>query len=190
MDLADYIKKATDYKSYTSYVENQVTNSSDIHSEYYPINLKRMERLNKTLTVPIEIEEKLNQLKPLQYLVLVEGWCGDCAQILPVLAKMEQVTKNIELKILVADEFPELLDKHMINNARSVPVLIGVDKEYSQTVFIWGSRPFFGNELLKKYKLDKNYTKDQFNIDLQNAYNKDKGITIMNEIIKLHNEIK
>jgi thiol-disulfide isomerase/thioredoxin len=189
MELKNYYSKSWDYKTYFDFVFSMTKETTDKYAQYYPINYKRMERLNSTLVIPDQIQNKINQLKPLTYLVLSEGWCGDCAQIIPVLAKMTEVSKNIELKILIAAQNNELLEKYPTNNSLSVPVVIGMDKETNQEKFVWGARPKFGLELLKKYKSDKNYTKDEFQKDLQMAYNKDKGITIMNELIALHYEI-
>ncbi len=190
MVLEEYIDKAIDYNSYFAFVERQIKESNDEYTEYYALNFKRMERLNKSLTIFKEQKEKLNQLQPLTYLVLTEAWCGDCAQIIPVLAKMQEASININLKILIASQNEELLDRYLINNSRSIPVVIGTNKETFKEKFRWGARPSFGNELLKKYKSDENYTKEIFQKDLQMAYNKDKGITVINELIKLHNEIK
>ena len=188
--MKKYINAAINYDSYCGYVENQAENSTDKYAEYFPINYQRMERLNKNLSIPDSLKAKINQLTPLYYLILSEGWCGDCAQIVPILAKMEKASKNIELKILIAEENLELLDKYLINNSRSVPLVLGINKENFKVEFKWGARPLFGLELLKKYKSDENYSKDMFQKDLQIAYNKDKGIKTINELIALHYEIK
>ena len=60
--------------------------------------------------------------------MLTEGWCGDAAQILPVLNKIDQAIDNIDVKLLYRDQNLELMDEFLTNGGRSIPKVIIVDK--------------------------------------------------------------
>ena len=55
---------------------------------YSKLNDRRMTRLDKTIQLSHEtlLALKKND-KPITWLVLTEGWCGDAAQALPVINK-------------------------------------------------------------------------------------------------------
>ena len=67
----------------------------------------------------------------------IEGWCGDGSQILPYLAKMAHESNNIQLKILLRDENPEIMDQYLTNGSKSIPKLISVDSE-DEEIFTFG----------------------------------------------------
>ena len=72
----------------------------------------------------------------------------------------------------------------LTNGAKSIPIVIFLDEE-NNVLFHWGPRPEYGNVLLKKHKENpENYPKEEFQKDLQTAYNKDKGFAIIEEILK------
>src|SRR5687768_14603111 len=57
--------------------------------QYSTLNEIRLKRLDKTISVPNEVSDKLKGLEnEYIWLVIAEGWCGDAAQILPILNKM------------------------------------------------------------------------------------------------------
>ena len=69
--------------------------------QYSTLNEIRLKRLDKTITVPEEISYQLKEFeKEYIWLVIAEGWCGDAAQILPILNKMALETDKIDLKIV------------------------------------------------------------------------------------------
>ena len=78
---------------------------------YSALNETRMHRLDKTIVISDENITLLQSLKNNYiWLVLSEGWCGDAAQILPVLNKMALASSGkIELKIVLRDENEELI---------------------------------------------------------------------------------
>ena len=60
-----------------------------------------MNRLDKTIQLSDEVIKKLKNFDTNYiWLVLSEGWCGDAAQIVPVIHKMAEVSDKIELKLL------------------------------------------------------------------------------------------
>jgi Thioredoxin len=79
--------------------------------EYSKLNVARMNRIDRTIEITPELTEAVEQINaPQTWLVLTEGWCGDAAQIVPVFDKIAQLNSNIDLKFLLRNENPELMD--------------------------------------------------------------------------------
>lgn len=188
MNLLPYIEKGFTYSNYLKKIENQlfeIQNSGDEkgYAKYYSINLKRIERLDKNFTLTNAQKEKISQVIPgFQLLIITEGWCGDAAQVMPVVNVMMNEI-GVEQKIVLRDENPELMNQYMTDGAKSIPILIGVGSEGNE-LFRFGPRPQHGMELLKKHKENpQEYTDEQFHQDLQVWYNQDKGESIFNEFL-------
>ena len=75
-------------------------------------------------------------------LVLVEDWCGDAVNTVPVLARLaESVPEQLELRVLGRDENPDLMDAHLSpSGGRAIPVVIVLDDDGGEIGW-WGSRP-------------------------------------------------
>lgn len=190
MNLSAYFNKGYNYTDYLKKIENQLNelengNDPDGYAEFYSINLKRIDRLNKSFELSDEQKEKLSRVKPnFRILTISEGWCGDASQIVPVVEKIAEEL-GVEHHIVLRDQNLELMDAYLTNGSRSIPIFIGVDNDGNET-FRFGPRPKGGMELLKKAKENPaGFDKDQFHIDLQLWYNKDKGNSIFNELYEL-----
>lgn len=189
MNLLSYLEKGLSYAGYLKKIEEQwyeIKKSGDPkgYAKYYSINLKRMERLDKTFMLTGLQKEKLNQINSdFQLLIITEGWCGDAAQIMPVVNVMMN-EMGVEQKIVFRDENPELMNAYLTDGSKSIPVLIGVDNAGNE-LFRFGPRPKYGMTLLKRHKENPEvYTDDVFHKDLQIWYNLDKGQSIFEEFIK------
>lgn len=69
------------------------TQSEDL-LKYSELNETRLKRLDKTIVVNEESLFRLENLdKKYTWLVLSEGWCGDAAQLLPIINKMAESSK-------------------------------------------------------------------------------------------------
>jgi hypothetical protein len=44
------------------------------------------------------------------WLVIAEPWCGDAAQVLPIINKMTSNCSQVDFKIALRDQNPELMD--------------------------------------------------------------------------------
>lgn len=192
MNLLPYVEKGLSYPDYLKKIEEQlhdIQNSGDEkgYAKYYSINLKRIERLDKNFSLTNEQKEKLNQIIPsFQLLVITEGWCGDAAQVMPVVNVMMNEL-GVEQKIVLRDENSELMDEYLTDGAKSIPIFIGVGSEGNE-LFRFGPRPQHGMDLLKKYKENpQEYTDEQFHQDLQLWYNQDKGVSIFDEFLAVMN---
>jgi hypothetical protein len=150
---------------------------------YSELNEVRMKRLEKTLKLDIEVEKTLQNLKSKQtWLVIAEGWCGDAAQILPIIKLMSEASKNIDLKLVFRDENEELIHLFLTNGAKSIPKLLVLDESFN-LINHWGPRPEAAKNLILDYKANHGIVDETAKIALQKWYLNDKGISTMKEIV-------
>lgn len=152
---------------------------------YSELNEVRMNRLEKTIKLDAEIEKKLLNLKSKQtWLVIAEGWCGDAAQILPIIKLMAEASKNIDFKLVFRDENDALMNQFLTNGAKSIPKLLILD-ENSNIINHWGPRPEGAKNLIIEYKANHGIVDEAAKIALQKWYLDDKGISTMKEIVAI-----
>lgn len=190
---AEYLEKAMGYTQYVQMVENllaagQATggNHPEIYLHYTKMNLQRMHRLEKTIElVPEAQTAMLGITKPQTWLVLTEGWCGDAAQSMPVMKALADLNLLIEIKVLLRDEHPGLMDQYLTNGtARSIPKLIAIDPLTRKEYFNWGPRPAALQEYFYRMRAE-NIPADDIKEKFQRWYNTDKTISIQREIAGL-----
>jgi len=117
----------------------------------------------------------------LKLLVLAEDWCGDASNTIPILAKLSDLAPGLELRILRRDEYPEVMDRYLTNGARSIPVVIVLDREF-QELGHWGPRP----RLLQEWVVEerrKGTPKDQLYPEVRRWYARDAGETTLREVL-------
>ena len=150
---------------------------------YSELNEVRMKRLEKTLKLDPEVEKTLQNIKSNQtWLVISEGWCGDAAQILPIIKLMSEASKNIDLKLVFRDENEELIHLFLTNGAKSIPKLLVLDESFN-LINHWGPRPEGAKNLIIEYKAIHGIVDEPAKIALQKWYLDDKGISTMKEIV-------
>lgn len=179
-----YLAKSISYEQYLKDIERIAQEQTDENFAYYSINLTRMQRILKTLKID---EQSLQQLKniqkPVTLLAITEGWCGDAAQILPVIAGMVEISNQLSLRVVYRDENPELMNQYLTHGTQSIPIIIGMDQS-GQEIFKYGPRPGFGTPILQAYK-NGEMSKEEFLLTLQKTYTRDKGVSIVKELIEL-----
>lgn len=159
---------------------------SDDLVQFSILNETRMHRLDKTIVISDDIINKLNSLKNNYiWLVLSEGWCGDAAQIMPILNKMAMAAQSIELKIVFRDENPYLMNLFLTNGSKAIPKLIVLDKKTLNVEANWGPRPKGALELIANYKAKQGKIDANAKTELQLWYLHDKGFSTQNEVSEL-----
>ena len=162
-------------------------NQSAALVEFTALNLKRMERLNKTIELDSLLFNAIKEIKSLQkWTVLTEAWCGDSAQTLPLIAKLENVARGkVKLQIVLRDEQPELMDDNLTGMSRSIPILIALDAKDNK-LFRWGPRPKPAQQLLLNWKqFPGEKTWNDFEKELHTWYAKDRTLTLQTEFLDL-----
>jgi Thioredoxin len=158
---------------------------------YTKNNMQIMARLDDTAKLN---QETLSQLAKINqhytWLVLTEGWCGDAAQIMPVIEKMAAQNPLISHRIILRDEHLDIMDAFLTDEGRSIPKLIVLD-EGGNVLGSWGPRPSALHEIVMHQKdkisaLPKEERKAYFNIikaEVQQWYDKDGTASIQREIL-------
>ena len=159
-------------------------------AEYTRLNSHRMKRLGKTVKLTPELVSAVETLPAnLKWLVITEGWCGDAAQIVPLIDALAQLRPDIELKLILRDEHLEVMDAYLTEGSRSIPKWIILDENW-ETLTSWGPRPAPLQQRLKEYKQQPDKPYAEFAQELQLWYNKDKTQTIQGEMVELLKKIK
>ncbi len=154
---------------------------------YTELNEARMHRLDKTINITDGNCALLKTLsKHYIWLVLTESWCGDAAQILPILNKITlESDEKIFMKLVLRDKNEKLMNHFLTNKGKAIPKLIIIDKATGSVVGDWGPRPQGAIDLIEDYKKKFGVIDDKVKTDLQLWYLRDKGISTQNEIIQL-----
>ena len=153
---------------------------------YTKLNESRLHRLDKTMVVVDEVKAFLENLdKDYIWLIISESWCGDAAQILPIINKMAEVSNKIDLRIVLRDDNDDLMNLFLTNGTRSIPKLIIIDKETNEVVNDFGPRPQEAKQLILDYKAEHGIVNETAKINLQKWYLTDKGISTQEEIVAL-----
>ncbi|TDE12497.1 thioredoxin family protein [Dyadobacter psychrotolerans] len=168
-------------------LENRTTGpkQSEDLAFYTKLNLARMQRLNKKVEISEDLKAKVAQINiPQTWYILTEAWCGDAAQNIPVLVAAALPNPLINVKLLLRDENPELMDAYTTNGGRSIPKLISVDEDFNE-LFTWGPRPAGANELMLQYKANPVQTMKEFVEDIQRWYIADKAQSVQKELTEI-----
>lgn len=187
------------YIDYRSYIDNLLLDGkvtgleqSEHLIEYTKLNIHRMNRWDKhTLIIP-EIKTKMESLREnYHWLVITEGWCGDSAQILPVLHQISMLNPGINFRIASRDENPWLMGQFLSDGKRSIPILVCMD-EKGHEMFRWGSRPKPAIQLMNDLKLSTEpvYSIEKIKEQLHLWYARDKAIAIQTEMLSLLESLK
>ncbi|MCG9792177.1 thioredoxin family protein [Flavobacterium algicola] len=167
-------------------IENKSTAQEQTEdlTNYSHLNDTRMNRLDKTVRLNHESNNKMKSLqKEYIWLVITEGWCGDAAQILPVIDKLATASEGkIDLKIVLRDENEELMKLFLTKGTKAIPKLIIIDQETTEVLVHWGPRPEGATKLIQEYKKTHGVLDETAKTNLQLWYLHDKGQSIQNEI--------
>ena len=168
------------------------TDNSPEMLHYTEMNVQRMHRLDKTAKPTDKTNEILRGIKkPMTWLVISEAWCGDAAQIVPVLEKMAIQNSLIKHRLLFRDEHLEIMDAFLTEGSRSIPKVILLDDQGS-VLGDWGPRPSALHTIIMAQKaimqaMPKEERKAYFEkikTDVQMWYNHDKTVSIQDEFLE------
>lgn len=171
----------------TLIAENKSTGieQSEERLTFSVLNDKRMDRLDKTLKISGKTQNSLENLsKGFTFLVIAEGWCGDAAQILPIINKVAEASDKIDFRIVLRDENEDLMNKYLTNGSKSIPKVLILDQE-NNVMDSWGPRPSVASKMVVDYKALNGSLDDEFKKNLQIWYNQDKGNNTQDELIGL-----
>lgn len=154
--------------------------------EITALNYRRSKRWHKTLDLPLEVKISLSHLEsPVQWLVITEAWCGDAAHALPVMQAMARQQPLIDLRVVLRDQQPELIDAFLTGGTRSIPKLISMDLDQSALLGTWGPRPEALTRRVEEEKRLQGKLSPAFKEELQLWYNQNRGVDTARELLSL-----
>lgn len=129
-----YFEEAISLQAYMDKMETQKENSFLIYNEF---------------EVPQDDEfiELLKEKQP-HVLVITEDWCGDAMLNNPILRRISEAA-TIEVRAVLRDENPELIDRHLTNGGRSIPIYLLMNAS-GEVLEKWGPRA----PVLQEYVMD------------------------------------
>ncbi len=161
------------------------SNQSESMLNYARLNDKRMRKWDKIGKLTPELESKVLEIDlPMTWLVVTEGWCGDAAQSLPFIQKMASLNPNIDLKLILRDEHPEVIDQFLTNGGRSIPKLIALDSDLN-VLGDWGPRPQPIQQEFLENKGSQAKSGKEFTEYMHLWYAKDRANTLQNEFLAI-----
>lgn len=194
MDLTAIARSGMDYAAYRALVwqvvaEKRTTgpDQSEFMIGYTALNKVRMDRNERTVKLLPELEEVLKKAPPMTWLVLTEAWCGDASQSIPVMDLMARHAPAIDLRFVLRDEHPALMDRYLTNGTRSIPKLIALDAE-GRELFNWGPRPAPAQALMMAQKAlpeAERLPKEKLYEQVHGWYAKDRGVAVQKEFLDL-----
>ncbi len=185
------------YKEYIQTVADEIKNTNpalltegDLELfEYKKLNLQRSARIDKNYLVSEKLKSEIVKIKEKQlWIVITEAWCGDSAQNLPHIVKIASLNSNIDLKIILRDSNPDIMDLYLTNGTRSIPKLVAFDLEGNE-LFNWGPRPKAAQELLNQLK-HEGIVKPELYEKLHLWYGRDRGRNLESEFTQIFSRVE
>jgi hypothetical protein len=181
---------ALSYEKYRELIEELITQGkttglvqSNTYIEYTKLNKHRMNRIERTMELLPEIKDELERLdRELIWIVITEAWCGDAANIVPVIYKIASGSPKINLKLILRDDNIEIMDYYHTNGTRSIPKLICLDGNTFEEIGTWGPRPAALQNYINEVKSNPDYDKSGLRKNIQMWYFNDKTREIQREI--------
>lgn len=157
---------------------------------YTKLNLHRMNRLHRLTAIRPDLSALMARVpQPWIWLVLTESWCGDSAQSVPVLHRIARESDRVQMRFLLRDQQPDLMNAYLTNGGRSIPKLICVQPD-SPTTFrelgTWGPRPADLQALVMAWRAEK-VPSAEISEREQRWYNHDRTESIQREMLALVN---
>lgn len=134
---------------------------------------------------PADLVERAQALAaPVRLLVLMEDWCGDAVNTIPVLDALVRAVPALELRVLRRDEHPDLMEAHLApSGARAIPVVVALDAEFREVGW-WGSRPRPLQDWVDTPEARAMEAHDRYR-EVRRWYARDRGRTALAEILSL-----
>lgn len=192
------LKQSITYEAYRDLVSELVKENSTTGTEktealvnYTRLNDRRMKRWDKTVKVSEADKNKIKELdRNITWLALTESWCGDAAHVIPVFNKLATFNDRLDVKIVLRDENPDLMDAFLTHGNKSIPKLIMIDTDSKEVLNTFGPRPSEATNAVNKYKAEHGKLTPEFKEDLQHWYNKDKGQNIIKDVVEMFCELE
>jgi hypothetical protein len=88
---------------------------------------------------------------------------------------------GLELRLILRDQHPAVMDRYLTNGSRSIPIVIVLDDEYNELGH-WGPRP----RQLQAWVMENRSSmpKEQLYPQVRQWYARDRGETTLREVLE------
>lgn len=172
LNLLDIFNDAMNYDDYINIMSEYLT----LHQLHY-----------KKFVIDDHSKNKIQKYPKLNILCITEAWCGDSLAMLPIIRKIAEVNGKWEIKLLLRDKNPNIIDQFLTNGARAIPVFIFLNED-GIFLFHWGPRPLASAEIFEKHRpLIKSGEIDKKDVikKIRAYYAKDRGRTTLAELLEV-----
>ena len=139
--------------------------------------------VHRTARVPEALAAQAAALpRRFRLLAIVEDWCGDASNTVPVVARWAELVPNVELRLVRRDLHPDLMDAYLTGTSRSIPIVV-VLTDALEELGHWGPRP----GVLQEWVMAKRRAGAGKEIypEIRKWYAQDKGESTLSEILAL-----
>ncbi|MBJ6369678.1 thioredoxin family protein [Snuella sedimenti] len=191
--IKESLQCSMSYKEYRDLVAKLVAENGTTGSEkteeridFTKLNDRRMKRWDKTINISEDIQDKIMGFDhQVTWLVIVESWCGDGAHMLPALDKIASLNDRIDLRVVLRDDNPKLMNAFLTDGAQAIPKLIMIDDETEAVLSTYGPRPTEATNYVSRFKNMYGKLTPEFKKDLQHWYNNNKGQNIIEDVTEM-----
>ena len=147
-------------------------------------NKELWRKIYTRVSIPSELLDEAREIPGTWHLLaLTEDWCGDAANLLPVLARLAEEIPELDLRVLSRDENLDIMDAHLTDGrSLSIPIVLLLDENFVERAW-WGPRPGPIQEWVVREGLampsGERYKR------LRRYYARDKGNTMLRELLDL-----
>lgn len=193
MKLIDETPGAQSYAQYRASIDALLAEGKTTGGEQSPetlayakLNVQRMNRLDATVVISEALHRAVTGITHAQlWLVISEGWCGDAAQTVPMLAMAAALNPLVSLQFILRDKHLEVMDRFLTNGTRSIPIVLILDAATRDVLGVWGPRPAPAKAIVTAVKSDPAATKEDMLIALHGWYAKDRTASAQQELAEL-----
>ncbi|MGI4863677.1 MAG: thioredoxin family protein [Janthinobacterium lividum] len=189
----DRLADAYTYQAYRQLIDDLLAegkttgpNQSEELTAFTELNVQRMHRLDKTVKVQPALAAAASSLQGhYLWLIITEGWCGDAAQLVPVMEAVAQASGgHLTTRYVLRDEHPELMEQYLTGGGKAIPKLLVLNPDTLAEITHWGPRPAPAQELFRTLKAE-GVSHDEFARQLHTWYAHDHTQATQNELLAL-----
>lgn len=139
--------------------------------------------IHRRAHVPEDLLLRARSLREARHLlILLEDWCLDAVNTVPVLDRLAEAVPGIDLRVLERDRNPDLMDSHLTGTSRSIPVVMVLDTALGELGW-WGPRPTpIQDWFLREGRHADKHDRAR---DMRRMYARDRGRTTLEEVMAL-----
>jgi hypothetical protein len=146
---------------------NKLFENGISYEKYLKNSDKHTERMNKSWiaskkAVQKQSREKISRMnEKLHVLCIAENWCIDCANGVPIIAMLADMTPNWDFRIVSRDAFRKEFDTfYTTAGRRKIPLVLFADEDGDE-IMRWIEKPMRSYQLLGMLR-DQNLPKEEF----------------------------